>query len=61
MIKRTLTGKQVRDSKEQREIKTARIWQERDLYDLENLGGYEKIYPKENSKHYDKFMKEADR
>ena len=31
------------------------------MYDLENLGGFEKIYPKDNAAHYDKFIKEADR
>lgn len=63
LVKRTLTGKQVKYTKEQFSDAACKVAAVRDLYEAkpENLGGYTKIFPTQTTQHYEKYLKESER
>jgi tubulin polyglutamylase TTLL6/13 len=45
MMERTLTGKKVWRSREEREIEMKRISEKRDRWEEKHIGNFQKIYP----------------
>lgn len=60
ILKRTMTGKLERLTKEQKDEIIKKLNVRRDKYELKHLGEYRKIYPVEGSEKYDKFIETAD-
>lgn len=59
ILKRALSGKLEKDTKEEREIKTQILKTKRDKWEQGHLGGFRKIYPTENSEAYEKYINYA--
>lgn len=65
MRKRVLTGKFSRMTAEERQAEVEKAQKERDEWESQNLGGYERVYPIENTsedgENYADFLKESNR
>lgn len=59
ILKRAVTGKLEKDSKEERQIKSALLKQKRDKWEQKHLGGFRKIFPSESSEVYYKYINYA--
>ena len=59
ILKRAVTGKLEKESKEEKEIKFAGMKAKRDIWESKHMGGYRKVYPVEGSEVYDGFISAA--
>ena len=60
IMKRSLTGRLERMSKEEKEQLMEDLSRKRNKYEAKHCGGYRKIYPIEGSEKYDRFIQAAD-
>ena len=60
ILKRSMTGKLERLTKEEKDQLIAKLAKKRNKYEAKHLGGYRKIYPIEGAENYDKFIETAD-
>lgn len=59
ILKRAVTGKLVKESREEKEFKAMEMRVKRDRWETKHLGGFRKVYPVEGSEKYNCFINAA--